>query len=34
MVVYINDILVYNNFMEEHVEHFWKVFQKLKEDKF
>ncbi len=32
-VVYIDDILVYNNFMEEHVEHLWKVFQRLKENK-
>ncbi len=33
MVVYINDILVYNNSMEEHVEHLWKVFQRLRENK-
>jgi hypothetical protein len=33
VVVYINDILVYNNFMEEHVEHLQKVFQRLKENK-
>ncbi len=33
MVVYINDILVYNNSMEEHVEHLWKVFQRLREKK-
>jgi len=33
MVVYIEDILVYNNSMEEHVEHFQKVFQRLKENK-
>ncbi len=25
--------MVYNNFMEEHVEHFQKVFQRLKENK-
>jgi hypothetical protein len=30
VIVYINDILVYNNSMEEHVEHLWKVFQRLK----
>jgi len=33
VVIYIDDILVYNNFMEEHVEHFRKVFQRLKENK-
>jgi len=33
MVVYIDDILVYNHSMEEHVEHLWKVFQKLKKNK-
>jgi hypothetical protein len=33
VVVYIDDILVYNNSMEEHVEHLWKVFQKLRENK-
>jgi hypothetical protein len=33
MVVYIDDILVYNNFMEEHVKHFQKVFQRLKKNK-
>ncbi len=33
VVVYIEDILVYRNFMEEHVEHFQKVFQKLKKNK-
>ncbi len=33
MVIYIDDILVYSNSMEEHVEHLWKVFQKLKENK-
>ncbi len=33
VVVYIDNILVYNNSMEEHVEHPWKVFQRLKENK-
>ncbi len=33
MVVYIDDILIYNNFMEEHVEHLLKVFQRLRENK-
>jgi hypothetical protein len=33
VVIYINDILVYKNFMEEHVEHLRKVFQRLKENK-
>ncbi len=33
MVIYIDDILVYNNSMEEHVEHLSKVFQRLKENK-
>jgi hypothetical protein len=32
MVIYIDDIVVYNNFMEEHVEHLWKVFQSLREN--
>jgi hypothetical protein len=33
VVVYINDIIMYSGSMEEHVEHLWKVFQKLKENK-
>jgi hypothetical protein len=33
VVVYIDDILVYNNFMEERVEHLWKVFQRLEKNK-
>jgi hypothetical protein len=33
VVVYTNDILVYSNFMEQHVKNLWKVFQKLKENK-
>jgi hypothetical protein len=32
VVIYIDDILVYNNFMEEHVEHLQKVFQRLKKN--
>jgi hypothetical protein len=33
VVLYINDILVYNNFMEEHMEHLRKVFQRLRENR-
>ncbi len=32
-IIYIDDILVYNNSMEKHVEHLRKVFQRLKENK-
>jgi hypothetical protein len=34
LVIYIDDILVYNNCMEEHVKHLRKVFQRLKKNKF
>jgi hypothetical protein len=33
VVVYINDILVYSNSMEEHAQHLRKVFQRLRENK-
>jgi hypothetical protein len=33
VVIYIDDILVYNNFMEEHVECLQRVFQRLRENK-
>jgi len=33
VVIYIDDILFYNNFKEEHVEHLQKVFPRLKENK-
>jgi len=33
VVVYIDDILIYNDSLEEHAEHLQKVFQRLKENK-
>jgi ASC-1-like (ASCH) protein len=33
VVVYINNILIYSNSMEEHVEHLRKVYQRLRENK-
>jgi hypothetical protein len=33
VVVYIDDILVYNNSMEDHVENLEKVFQRFKKNK-
>jgi hypothetical protein len=33
VVVYIDDILIYNGSLEEHVEHLGKVFQRLRENK-
>ncbi len=33
VVVYIDDIFVYNNSVEEHVEHLCKVFQRLRKKK-
>ncbi len=33
MVVYIDDILIYSDSLEEYAEHLWKVFQRLRENK-
>jgi hypothetical protein len=33
VVVYIDDILIYSGCLEEHVEHMWKVFQRLRVNK-
>jgi hypothetical protein len=33
VVVYIDDILIYNSSLEEHAEHLRKVFQRLRENK-
>ncbi len=33
VIVYIDDNLIYNGSLEEHVKHFWKVFQRLRENK-
>ncbi len=33
VVVYIDDILIYNGSLEEHAEHLCKVFQRLRENK-
>jgi hypothetical protein len=33
IVVYIDDILIYSGSLEEHAEHLWKVFQRLRENK-
>ncbi len=33
VVIYIDNILIYSNFMEKHVEHFQKMFQRLRENK-
>ncbi len=33
VLVHIDDILIYNGCLEEHAEHFRKVFQRLRENK-
>ncbi len=33
VVIYINYILIYSGSLEEHAEHLWKVFQRLRENK-
>ncbi len=33
VVIYIDDILIYSGSLEKHVEHLWKVFQRLKGNK-
>jgi hypothetical protein len=33
VVVYIDDILIYSGSLEEHADHLWKVFQRLRENK-
>jgi len=33
VIVYIDNILIYSGFMDEHVEHLQKVFKKLRENK-
>jgi len=32
VVIYIEDILIYSGFLEEHAEHLQKVFQRLREN--
>jgi hypothetical protein len=33
VVIYIDNILMYSGSLEGHVEHLWKVFQRLRENK-